>query len=57
MPKHAKRITEGEFFEIMETGRENFNNNKVLDGFMYCDSTEYSSTILPSSMNKENRNY
>ena len=44
--KRMKRIMEGELWEIMETGRNNFNDNGVVDGVMYYDSTEYSSHAL-----------
>ena len=40
----------------METGRENVNNNGVLDGVMDHDSNEYSNHEIADAMNKENRN-
>ena len=49
--KHTKRITEGEIWEFVETGRENFKNNGVLDGVMYCYSTEYSYHALADAVN------
>ena len=36
--KHTKRITEGELWDLMETGRENVKNNGVLDGSMDLES-------------------
>ena len=54
--KHTKRITEGEIWELVENERQNVKNNKVLDGVMDRDSTEYSSHTLTDSVNKENRN-
>ena len=49
--KHAKRIIEGELWELVETGRENVKNNGVLDGVMDCDLIEYSSHKLANDMN------
>ena len=44
--KHMKRITEGEIWDIMETGRDNVNNIGVTDEIIECDKTEYSSHPL-----------
>ena len=52
--KHAKRITEGELWEIMETGMEDVNNNGVLDGVTDCDSTEYSRHELVNTVEHTN---
>ena len=52
--KHAKRITEGELWELVETGGENVKNNGVMDGVMNCDSTEYSIHELTNTMDQEN---
>ena len=54
--KHEKRIIEREPWELVETGRENIKNNGVLDGFMDCKSTEYSSHALANAVNQENSN-
>ena len=54
--KHAKRITEGELWEIVETGRKNVNNNRVMDGFTDCDLTEYSSRALANPVDQTNVN-
>ena len=35
--KHAKRATEKEIWELVETGRENVNNNRILDGLICCE--------------------
>ena len=35
--KHMKRITEGELWDIVETGRYNVKNIRVMDGVMYRD--------------------
>ena len=40
----------------METGRDNINNDEVLDGVNYCDLNEYFSHELANAMNQENRN-
>ena len=54
--KHAKRITEIELRELVDTGRENVNNNGVMDGVTDCDSNEYSSHTLDNTTNQENSN-
>ena len=54
--KHVKRIMEGELWEIVETGRDNVKNNRVVDGVTYFDSTEYSSQALNNTANQENGN-
>ena len=45
-----KSITEGELWEIVETGRKNVNNIIIMDGIMDCESTEYSSHALADVM-------
>ena len=54
--KHAKRITEGELWDLAETGEENVRNNGVLDGVMNCDSAEDSSHALNNDVNQDNKN-
>ena len=54
--KHAERITEGEIWVIVETGRENVNNNGVMDGVTDYDSAEYYSHTIANTMNQENGN-
>ena len=54
--KHAKRITEGELWDLVEALRDNVNNIGVLDGVMDFDLTEYSSPAIYDAVNKENRN-
>ena len=44
--KHMKRITEGELWEIVETGRENVNISRVTDEVIKHYKTEYSSHTL-----------
>ena len=39
--KHMKRITDGEPWEIVETGRENINITKFMDDVMKHDNTGY----------------
>ena len=44
---YAKQINKIRgLWELLETGREDFNNNGILDGVMDCDLTEYSSHAL-----------
>ena len=54
--KHARRITKGELWELVKTGRENVNNNRVMDGVTDCESTEYYSHALANTVNQENVN-
>ena len=49
--KHTKRITEGELWYLVETGRENVKNNGVLDGVMDRDSIECSGHALDEVVN------
>ena len=51
--KHAERITEGEIWVIVETGRENVNNNGVLNGFTDCKLNEYYSHALANAAKQE----
>ena len=44
--RHMKRITEGELWEIVDTGRENVKNTRVMDDFISRDKIEYSSHAL-----------
>ena len=48
--KHAKIIREGELWELVDTGRENLNNNGVIDGVTDCEPTEYSSHALANTV-------
>ena len=50
--KHAKRIMEGEPWDLVETGRGNVKNNGVMDGVIDCDSIEYSSHTLVNTVNQ-----
>ena len=53
---HAKRITEGEIWKIVETGRENVNNNGVVYGVTDQELTEYSSQEIYNTAKQENGN-
>ena len=44
--KHMKRITEGDLWDLVETGRENFRNTRVTYDFIKHENTEYSSHAL-----------
>ena len=54
--KHSNRIMEGKLQDIVKIGRENVNNNRVVDGVADCDLTEYSSHVLSNIQNQENVN-
>ena len=55
--KHMKRITEGELWDLVETGRENDKINRVADDVMKRYKTGYSSHALAEVVDEENRNY
>ena len=52
--KHANRITEGEIWEIVETGGQGVNNNGVTYGVMDWYLTECSSHVLTNPMDQTN---
>ena len=54
--RHMRRITEGELWELVDTGRENANKTGVTDGVITRDKTEYSSHALDDIVNGINRN-
>ena len=54
--RHKKRITEGELWELVDTGRENVKKTGVTDDVITCDKTEYSSHILDVVVDGINRN-
>ena len=54
--KHMKRFTDGELWEIVETGRENVNIARVTDEVMEHIKTEYSSHSFVEVVDEENRN-
>ena len=43
---HMGIITERELWELVDTGRENVNNTRVVDGIITRDNTECSSHTL-----------
>ena len=51
-----KRITEGELWEIVDTGRENVKRTGVTDDVITCDKTEYSSHAINEVIDGGNRN-
>ena len=44
--RHTKRITEGELWELVDTGRENIKKTGVTDDVITRDKTEYSSHAI-----------
>ena len=44
--KHMKIFTEGELWELVETGMENVNITRVTDDVIKCDKYEYFSHTL-----------
>ena len=54
--RHMKRTTEGELWEIVDTGRENVKKTRVMDDVITHDKTEYSSHSLAEVADGENRN-
>ena len=48
--KHMKRITEGELWDLVETGRYNAKNTRVTDDVIKRDKTEYFSHALTEVM-------
>ena len=54
--RHMKRITEGELWEIVDTGRENFKNTRFTDDVISRDKTEYASHTLTEVMDGKHKN-
>ena len=54
--RHMRSITEGELWEIVDTGRENIKKTGVTDDIITCDRTEYSIYALAVVMGGTNRN-
>ena len=44
--RYMKWITEGELWELVDTGRENVKKNGVMDDIITHDKTEYSSHAI-----------
>ena len=54
--RHVRRITEGSFWYLVDTGRGNVNNTGVTDDVITHDKTEYSSLALPEVVDGINKN-
>ena len=54
---HMNKITEGKLWELVDTGRENFNNTRVVDDVISHDKTEYSNNALAEVMDGIHKNY
>ena len=54
--RHMRSITEGELWEIVDTGRENIKKTGVTDDIITRDRTEYSIHALAVVMGGTNRN-
>ena len=54
--KTMKRITEGELWELVETGRENVKNARFREDLFKHDKTEYYSHTLAAVADGVNRN-
>ena len=51
-----KRITDGELWEIVDTGRENVKNSRVTDDVISLDKNEYSSHTLTEVVDGKHEN-
>ena len=56
LARHMRRITEGELWEIVDTGRDNVNKTVVTDDIITLDKTEYSSHAIAEVVDGKNRN-
>ena len=54
--RHTKTITNRELWELMETGRDNVNNNRVMDEVIIHNKTEYSSHALAEFVDGKHKN-
>ena len=54
--KHKKIITEGELWELVETGSDNVKNTRSKDNVIKRDKTEYCSHALDEVVDGEDRN-
>ena len=54
--RHMRRITEGELWELVDTGRDNVNKTGVTDDVIAGDKTEYFSHALTEVVNGINSN-
>ena len=48
--RHMRRITEGELWELVDTGRENVKKNGLTDDIINLDKTQYPSHALAEVM-------
>ena len=51
-----KIVTEGELWELMDTGRENFNNTRVTDDVISRKNTVYCSHTLTEVVDEKREN-
>ena len=51
-----KRIVLGELWDLVDDGRENVKNNRVMDDVIIRDKTEYSSHALAEVMDGKHNN-
>ena len=56
LARHTRRITEGELWELVDTGRENVKKTGVTDDIITHDKTEYSIHTLTEVVEGKNRN-
>ena len=49
--RHTRRITGGELWELVHTGRDNINNTGVTDDVITRDKNEYFSHTLAEVLN------
>ena len=54
--RHMGRITEGEFWELVDTGRGDVKKTGVTDDIITRDKTEYSIHSLAEFVDRTNRN-
>ena len=55
--RHMKRITDGEQWELVDTGRENVKNTRVTDDVIIRDKNGYSSHTLVEVVDGKHKNY
>ena len=50
LAKHMRRVTEGELWELVDTGRDNVKKNGLTDDIINLDKTQYPSHALAEVM-------
>ena len=55
-PRHMRRITEGELWELVDTGRGDIKKTGFTYGVITFDKTEYSNHAFAEVVNRINRN-